>query len=253
MTSAMEWSSEPRPVHSDVSPLACESCGRSPALRVTVRRHVGLFFLQRFVTVKAVACRSCGRRLVRDFTVRTLAQGWWGLISFFFNWFVLAANAFAWLRLGRLNEPSLSGTDGSTVASAPVTWSGMEDSEPTEPKRGSRLLRAGAVGGVLVAVLVVVGIASSGWDATHHDHSGPHGEPITPLEAQREMTGTMFVTEGGGRVWVEAADCRGDGANDVADVHFHCLLTFSNGESDDVLVHVLPGDLFFKSSVADGA
>ena len=31
------------------------------------------------------------------------------------------------------------------------------------------------------------------------------------------------------------------------------MLTFNNGESDDVLVHVQPDELFFKSSVAAGA
>lgn len=32
--------------------------------------------------------------------------------------------------------------------------------------------------------------------------------------------------------------------------HFGCALTFSNGETDDVVVHLLPGDeLFFKSSL----
>ena len=30
---------------------------------------------------------------------RLLVQGWWGLISFFVNWFVLASNLFAWLKL----------------------------------------------------------------------------------------------------------------------------------------------------------
>ncbi len=249
----MEAYSEHLASHGAADTVVCESCGRQPARRVTVRRHVGLLFLQRFVTVNAVACRTCGRRLVSDFTLRTLVQGWWGAISFFFNWFVLAGNAFAWLRLGRLNEPSISGTDGLAMASAPMAWSGVGESEAAEPKKRSRLLRGGAVGGVLVAMLVVVGIASSGWDAAHHDHSGPHGAPITPLEAQREMTGKMFVNDGGGRMWVEAADCRGDGANDVADVHFHCLLTFNDGESDEVLVHVLPDELFFKSSRAGGA
>jgi hypothetical protein len=247
----MEPYSDKLATYGEADAASCESCGRRPARRVTVRRHVGLFFLQRFVTVNAVACRTCGRRLVRDFTLRTLAQGWWGAISFFFNLFVLGANAYAWLRLGRLNEPSVSGTDGLMEPSAPANWSGADASESVAPKKRSRLLRGGAVGGVLVAMLVVVGMASWGWDATHDDHSGPHGAPITAREAEREMTGQTFVTDGGERMRVDAADC--NGANDVADVHFRCLLTFSSSEQDDVLVHVLPNELFFKSSAASGA
>jgi hypothetical protein len=230
----------------------CESCGRVPARRVTIRRHVGLFYVQRFVTVKAIACRACGRRLVREFTLRTLAQGWWGLISFFFNWFVLAANALAWLRLGRLNEPSVSGTDGSTTAPAPFVWDGSPDAEAGEPKKRSWLVKAGVIPGVLFGGLVVLGLGSWGWDAGHHDHGGSHGQPLTALQVKKEMTGQMFLTEAGGRFWVESASCTAEAERAVRDVHFRCHLVFDNGEADDVLVHVQPRELFFKS-LARGA
>jgi len=216
---------------------------------VTVRRHVGLFYLQRFVTVKAAACRACGRRLVRNFTLRTLAQGWWGAISFFFNWFVLGANAVAWLRLGRLNEPSVSGTDG--LAATPG-FAAARREETAKPKKRSWLVKGGAVVGVLFVGLVLLGIGSAGWDASHHDHSEPHGQPMTAFGVKRAMAGKMFRTAGGGRVWVESADCTSDGTT-ALQVHFHCLLLFNNGKRDDVVVHVLRDGLFFKSSAADGA
>jgi len=254
MTRVMESHSEPVPVYGDLSAQTCESCGRHPAVRVTVRRHVGLFYLQRFVTVQAVACRDCGRRLVRNFTLRTLAQGWWGAISFFFNWFVLASNAFAWLRLGRLNEPSVSGTDGLAIAvgSPPVTWEGTGNDETPKPKRRSWLGRGGAVAGVLFVGLFLLGMGSRGWDASHHDHSDPHGQPMTAFGIKRAMVGKMFRTEAGGRVWVESADCTSD-ATAALQVHFQCQLLFNNGDADDVLVHVLRDGLFFKSSLSGGA
>jgi hypothetical protein len=249
----MESYSEQLPVHGNLAAETCESCGRVPARRVTVRRHVGLFYLQRFVTVKAVACSACGRRLVRDFTLRTLAQGWWGLISFFFNWFVLAANAVAWLRLGRLNDPSVSGTDGSAAVAVPVAWGDSPDAEAGDSKKRSWLVKAGLIPGVLFAGLVVLGLGSWGWDAAHHDHGGGHGAPITALEVKNEMTGQMFLTDGGGRVWVESATCTGDGEKAVRHVHFRCHLVFDNGKADEVLVHVQPNELYFESSLAGGA
>ncbi|MGH2921939.1 MAG: hypothetical protein ACRDKU_07740 [Gaiellaceae bacterium] len=249
----MELSSEELAVHGDLVAETCESCGGRPACRVTIRRHVGMFYLQRFVTVKTVACRACGRRLVRDFTLRTLAQGWWGLISFFFNWFVLAANAFAWLRLGRLNEPSLWPADGSAAAPAPVKWEDGSEAEEAGSKTRSWLVKGGAMGGILFAGLVLLGLGSWGWDAAHHDHDGPHGGPVTALGVKSEMTGQMFLTEAGGRVRVESATCAGDGGNAVRSVHFRCHLVFDNGEADDVLVHVQPDELFFRSSLAGGA
>lgn len=253
ITPHMESYSERLPVSGNLAAETCESCGRRPARRVTIRRHVGLFYLQRFVTVKAVACRACGRGLVRDFTLRTLAQGWWGLISFFFNWFVLGANAVAWLRLGRLNEPSVWETDGSAAAPAPVAWDGTLDEEAAQPRKRSWLVKAGVVPGVLFAGLVLLGLGSWGWDAARHDHDGPHGPPLTALEVRSEMAGQMFLTEAGRRVWVESATCTGDGGNAVRNVHFRCQLVFDNGEADDVLVHVQPDELFFKSSLAGGA
>ena len=249
----MESYSEQLPMYGHLVAETCESCGRSPARRVTIRRHVGLFYLQRFVTVKAVACRACGRRLVRDFTLRTLAQGWWGMISFFFNWFVLAANAIAWLKLGRLNEPSVSGTDGSTTAATPVGWGGSPDDEAAEPKKTSWFVKAGVIPAVLFAGLVVLGLGAWGWDAAHHDHGGQHGPPLTALEVKSEMTGKMFLTEAGGRFWVESATCTGDDESAARQVHFRCHLVFDNGKAEDVLVHIQPDEFFFKSSLAGGA
>jgi len=250
----MDSYSEPLPVDGDVSVQTCESCGRHPAIRVTVRRHVGLFYLQRFITVRAVACRACGRRLVRNFTLRTLAQGWWGMISFFFNWFVLGANAVAWLRLGRLNEPSVSGTDGLAIAvgSPPVGWEQAGNDDTLKPKRRSRLGKGGAVAAVIFVGFALLRAGSSGSEASDHDHSGPHGQPMTAFGIKRAMVGKMFRTESGERVRVESADCTSD-ATGALQVHFQCQLLFNNGEWDDVLVHVLRDGLFFRSSRSGGA
>jgi hypothetical protein len=244
--------SEPLSVHEHLAAETCESCGRRPARRVTVRRHVGLFYLQRFVTVKTVACRACGRRLVRDFTLRTLAQGWWGLISFFFNWFVLGANTVAWLRLGRLNEPLDLGPDSSAAVSLLVGGDGTPQ-KPAEPPKRSWLVKAAIVPGILFAGLVLLGIFSGIWDATHHDHDGPHGSPLTASEVRHGMVGQMFLTDLGKRFWVESAACTGDGEPVVRHVHFRCHVVFDNGEAEDVLVHVEQDGLFFEASRAGGA
>jgi hypothetical protein len=64
-----------------------------------------MIFMQRFVKLQRPLCRDCGTKLVRSFTLRTLWQGWWGYISFFVNWFVLAANLAAYLKLRGLPQP----------------------------------------------------------------------------------------------------------------------------------------------------
>jgi hypothetical protein len=205
--------------------------------------------LQRFVTVHALACRACGRRLVREFTLRTLVQGWWGAFSFFFNVFVLVANAVAWLRFSRLAEPSISGTDGSAVTAGSVVWDRAPTARGVERKQWSGLVKIGVALCFGFAALAVWGW---GEDATHHDHRGAHAEPVTVLDVKDQLYGKLFVAEGRWKVWVESADCVGEGGNAARHFHFHCRLLFDNGEVDEVLVHVLPDGLFFNSSFVDG-
>jgi hypothetical protein len=220
----------------------CDSCGRSPARPITVRRHVGLLVLQRFVTARVTACRSCGRSLVKRYTARTLWQGWWGVISFFFNWFVLAANAVAWRRLGSLAAPSLS---GDLVFGSPTGFRDVENG--TEPRRRSRLRR---IGGVLVTGFLLLGVVGWAWDATHHDHGEAHGAPTSIAVVEAEMTAGPFTADDGNAVYVSAASCTAEGeATAGGYTHFRCNLTFADGMSDQVIVHLLAGNqLFFKSA-----
>jgi hypothetical protein len=241
---------EPLAVSGDLAVDTCGACGRHPAGSVTVRRHVGLIYFHRTYTVQAVACRACGRRLVRNFTLRTLVQGWWGAISFFFTWFVLGANALAWLRLRNLAEPSISGTDGLAATPGLGVWD-LAPSEKTGKKR--KTSRLGKSLGFLFVGFILLGLVGWGWDATHHDHGGPHGEPITAMQVENEMTGQMYVTDAGGRVWVESAACTGAAGDALRQTHFRCQLVFDNAAAEEVLVHVERHELFFKSSLAGGA
>jgi hypothetical protein len=90
------------------SAAGCIACGREPVARVAIRRHVGMIVLQSFYKVKEPLCRECGLELARKWTLRTLWQGWWGYISFFVNWFVLAMNLRALLAYRALPQPQLS-------------------------------------------------------------------------------------------------------------------------------------------------
>lgn len=229
----------------ELAATECESCGRTPARRIIVRRHVGLLVLQRFISTRVTACRPCGRALIRSYTAKTLWQGWWGAISFFFNFFVLGANANAARRLRAIGDPSLS---GDLVTDAPRGFAGVDGGhEPaeTEPKKKHRTSPAAYV----VLGVVVLGLAGWAWDASSHDHEGAHAAPASVAEIQLSMAGP-FTDDGGGTVTVASAICTGDGEPVAGGfTHFACQLAFDDGTGDEVVVHLLPNDeLFFKST-----
>lgn len=224
----------------EAATAVCESCGRGPARRITVRHHVGLVLLMQFRSKTVTACRPCGRDLVRRQTLRTLWMGWWGPISFFFNWFVLGANANAWRRVSSLASPSLS---GDVVAEPPRGFDAPPAAE--EPRRP--WLRRGRA--VLVLGVVALGLGGWAWDATHHDHDEAHATPAPVPAVQLAMVGE-FEAADGGAVTVDRATCSGEGEPvDAGYTHFDCSLIFADGSGDEVVVHLLEDDeLFFVSA-----
>jgi hypothetical protein len=84
---------------------ACVFCGSESAKLVSIRRHIGMLLVQRFFKLRQPLCRACGMKALREYTLKTLWQGWWGYISFFVNWFVLAANLVAYFQLRGLSQP----------------------------------------------------------------------------------------------------------------------------------------------------
>lgn len=83
----------------------CALCGSEPAKLVSIRRHRGMIILQQFFKLRRPVCRDCGMKTLKQWTLQTLWQGWWGYISFFVNWFVLAANLAAYFQLRGLPHP----------------------------------------------------------------------------------------------------------------------------------------------------
>jgi hypothetical protein len=231
----------------EASTSSCESCGRTPAARIVVRRHVGLVFLQRFLSQRVTACRPCGRELIRSNTRKTLWQGWWGPISFFFNFFVLGANANAARRLRAIGDPSLS---GELVGHEPRGFDARDDvADPAEPE-GKRKHRTSPAAYVVLGV-VALGLVGWAWDASHHDHEGGHGTPATIEQIQLAMKDGPFLADDGSSVVVSGATCTGEGEPDVGGgyTHFDCSLAFDDGTGDEVVVHLLENDeLFFKTA-----
>jgi hypothetical protein len=98
---------------------------------VTIRRHVGMIFLQRFIKFQRPVCRTCGQKVLKAFTLKTLWQGWWGYISFFVNWFVLAANLAAYFQLRGLAQPRPA---AMTASASSEQWQSAFAAERDRPE-----------------------------------------------------------------------------------------------------------------------
>ena len=97
--------------------LRCQVCGRSPAVQVQLRRHVGMLLMQKSYRANPTLCREHGRQIVKQWLTKTLVQGWWGIISFFMNIVAVATDIAALRKVGKLGE------------SQPVTTRPMPDGE----------------------------------------------------------------------------------------------------------------------------
>lgn len=206
--------------------------------------------MQQFISIRVTACRPCGRKLIRSYTGKTLWQGWWGAISFFFNWFVLGANAWAWKRLGSIESPSISGmlvTDAPRGFDAPPP-SSPDDTEPPAKQRS----RFGRIALFALVGLGALGLVGGIWGAMEPDHSEPHGAPATAAAVEDFMIGESFVSDyGTSTSAIRTATCTGDGETEgIAGMytHFTCQVSFANETDDEVLVHLLEDGLLFKST-----
>jgi hypothetical protein len=76
-----------------------------------VRRHVGMLIMQKFIKFRGSLCRDHAQLLIKDYLNKTLVQGWWGLISFFVNFFVIASDLAALSKANKMPAP----VDGVTA------------------------------------------------------------------------------------------------------------------------------------------
>lgn len=153
----------------------CVLCGSWPAAFVRFERQTGLVITRTVYSFDERLCRQCGLAMGRAQQSRTLATGWWGIISFFVNFAIIFRNATNLRRVARLTPPS---RDPYVVA--PLSF-------PMAAGR-SVFARPGAVVGAIVLVGVAAGaIALSGQDSSSSD------QPTVGWEVGNCISGTDNV------------------------------------------------------------
>jgi hypothetical protein len=83
----------------------CRVCGGQPAAPLSFSQNIGMLILRQSRTSPGPYCRDCGRHDGRSAQLLTLITGWWGVLSFFFNFAAIIGNARSLRTVGELQEP----------------------------------------------------------------------------------------------------------------------------------------------------
>jgi hypothetical protein len=97
-----------------------------------------MILMQRFISARAALCRDHGMALAKEFLQKTLVQGWWGLISFFVNFYAVYTDLVALSRARKLGPPVGAPSSPSPSGWAPPAppasgWASPASPEPPLP------------------------------------------------------------------------------------------------------------------------
>ena len=97
-------------------PTRCDSCRRVATVDyVTLEQNVGLVVVRFPKRFRGYLCRDCTAQLFWRYTLITVLFGWWGVVSFFVTFAVLARNVSTFLRTRALPPPPpRSGPEGGS-------------------------------------------------------------------------------------------------------------------------------------------
>jgi hypothetical protein len=76
----------------------CEACGLVKQTKyISLGRNVGMIFVRQTMWKQGYLCKNCINSYFWRFTIISLFFGWWGIISFFYNFYVLLNNILQYL------------------------------------------------------------------------------------------------------------------------------------------------------------
>jgi hypothetical protein len=78
--------------------MFCVNCGvEAPTRYVAFYKEIGALVVRFFRSAKGEMCKSCIHQLFWKMTLINLFLGWWGIISFLFNPFLILNNIYRYL------------------------------------------------------------------------------------------------------------------------------------------------------------
>jgi hypothetical protein len=107
--------------------MYCQACGsKAPTKHVTFYQNIGLLILRLSKSIDGELCKPCVHKYFWEFTSINLLLGWWGIISFFFNWFFLLNNVVQYLGCLGMPSPDAAGRGEPAATVAPLPRRGAD-------------------------------------------------------------------------------------------------------------------------------
>ena len=97
--------------------LRCLVCGGQPAITETLRHQVGMVVLRETHHRELTLCREHGTEASRVYLKKSLVRGWWGVTSFFANFWYVFSGLATKRRFERLPAPSVPPPDRTVQGS----------------------------------------------------------------------------------------------------------------------------------------
>ncbi|WP_329218721.1 hypothetical protein OG352_20285 [Streptomyces sp. NBC_01485] len=118
------------PAPTGVTVSVCRICTAQPASAdIEIRQHTGLILAMRTAKVEGPLCRTCATAIHRDMTAKTLAAGWFSVLSLFLLcWLTLAWNLYTHFKITKLPHPTPTPTTltpGKPIFQRPLAYVGI--------------------------------------------------------------------------------------------------------------------------------
>jgi ssDNA-binding Zn-finger/Zn-ribbon topoisomerase 1 len=84
----------------------CQCCGRvAQTKHVALYRSIGMIIMRQSASIKGDFCKKCASFYFWEYTLTTLAAGWWSPTSFVLSPFYILINIFYYLRTLKMETP----------------------------------------------------------------------------------------------------------------------------------------------------
>jgi hypothetical protein len=115
--------------------MQCQACGRhAPTKYVEFYQNIGMLVVRSMRSIRGNLCKHCIKKYAFKMTGLTLLTGWWGMISFVINPFLILNNMFRYAMSLGMSDGGGQAPAGSMVTAQPGRPLAVGSPPPPPPR-----------------------------------------------------------------------------------------------------------------------